>query len=77
VIRRSVDFAFANPKSALDFIRSHSQEMSEEVMYKHIELYVNQYSIDLGEEGRRAVTTLFEGAVKLDIIPEAKENLFL
>jgi 1,4-dihydroxy-6-naphthoate synthase len=77
VIRRSVEFAFANPKSALDFIRSHSQEMSEEVMYKHIELYVNQYSIDLGEEGRRAVTTLFEGAVKLDIIPEAKENLFL
>jgi 1,4-dihydroxy-6-naphthoate synthase len=77
VIRKSVEYAFANPKSGLDFIRSHSQEMSEEVMYKHIELYVNKYSIDLGVEGRKAVSTLFEGAVKLDIIPEPKENLFL
>ena len=77
VIRRSVEFAFANPKSGIDFIRSHSQEMSEDVMYKHIELYVNKYSVDLGEEGRKAVSVLFEGAVKLDIIPEPKENLFL
>lgn len=77
VIRRSVEYAFANPKSGLEFIRSHSQEMSEEVMYKHIELYVNKYSVDLGEEGRKAVSTLFEGAVKLDIIPQPKENLFL
>ena len=77
VIRRSVEFAFANPKSGLDFIRSHSQEMSEEVMYKHIELYVNKYSVDLGEEGRKAVSVLFEGAAKLDIIPEPKEKLFL
>lgn len=77
VIRRSVEYAFANPKSGLDFIRSHSQEMSEEVMYKHIELYVNKYSVDLGVEGRKAVSTLFEGAVRLDIIPEPKENLFL
>lgn len=77
VIRRSVEFAFANPKSGLEFIRSHSQEMSEEVMYKHIDLYVNKYSIDLGDEGRKAVSTMFAGAVKLDIIPEPKENLFL
>lgn len=77
VIRRSVEFAFANPKSGLEFIRSHSQEMSEEVMYKHIELYVNQYSVDLGDEGRKAVSILFDGAVKLEVIPEPKEKLFL
>ena len=77
VIRKSVEFAFANPKSGVEFIRSHSQEMSEEVMYKHIDLYVNKYSIDLGEEGRKAVSVLFEGAVKLDIIPEPKQTLFL
>lgn len=77
VIRRSVEFAFANPKSGLEFIRSHSQEMSEEVMYKHIDLYVNKYSIDLGDEGREAVSALFEGAAKLEVIPEPKEKLFL
>ena len=42
ILRRSVEFAFQNPKSGLEFIRSHAQEMSEEVMYKHIELYVNK-----------------------------------
>ena len=44
LIRQSVEYAFANPKSGIDYIRSHAQEMDESVMYKHIELYVNQYS---------------------------------
>ncbi|MDB5110483.1 MAG: 1,4-dihydroxy-6-naphthoate synthase [Mucilaginibacter sp.] len=77
VLRRSVEFAFANPKSGLDFIRSHAQEMSEEVMYKHIELYVNKYSVNLGEEGRKAIKLLFDTALEKGIIPEIKEEIFL
>ena len=77
VLRKSVEFAFANPKSGLDFIRQHAQEMSEEVMYKHIELYVNKYSVDLGEEGRKAIKLLFDTALEKNIIPKIKENLFL
>ncbi|MCR8559432.1 1,4-dihydroxy-6-naphthoate synthase [Mucilaginibacter sp. BJC16-A38] len=77
VIRRSVEFAFENPKSGLEFIRSHAQEMSEEVMYKHIELYVNKYSVDLGAEGRRAIRLLFDKALENHIIPEVKESIFL
>lgn len=77
VLRKSVEYAFANPKSGLDFIRQHAQEMSEEVMYKHIELYVNKYSIELGEEGRKAIKLLFDTALEKGIIPEIKENLFL
>ncbi|MDN3550537.1 menaquinone biosynthesis family protein [Mucilaginibacter aquaedulcis] len=77
VLRKSVQFAFANPKSGLDFIRSHAQEMSEEVMYKHIELYVNKYSIDLGNEGRKAITLLFDTALKNNTIPPIKEEIFL
>ncbi|GAB2702171.1 1,4-dihydroxy-6-naphthoate synthase [Mucilaginibacter koreensis] len=77
VLHRSVEFAFANPKSGLDFIRSHAQEMSEEVMYKHIELYVNQYSLDLGAEGKRAIQYMFDKANEEGIIPEIKEELFL
>jgi len=77
VIRKSIEFAFQNPKSGLDFIREHAQEMSEEVMYKHIELYVNKYSIDLGTEGRQAVNLLFDTALKKGVIPEFKESLFL
>lgn len=77
VLRRSVEFAFANPKSGLEFIRSHAQEMSEEVMYKHIDLYVNQYSVDLGAEGKKAIQLMFDKAHEKEIIPAIKENLFL
>jgi len=77
VLKKSVEFAFANPKSGLEFIRSHAQEMSEDVMYKHIELYVNKYSVDLGEEGRKAINLLFDTAKEKNIIPEIKEEIFL
>jgi len=77
VLRKSVEFAFANPKSGLEFIRSHAQEMSEEVMYKHIDLYVNKYSVELGDEGRKAIKLLFDTALKNNFIPAIKEDLFL
>ena len=76
-MRRSVEFALANPRSGLEFIRSHAQEMSEEVMYKHIDLYVNKYSVDLGVEGRKAIKLLFDTARQKQIIPEISQDLFL
>ncbi len=77
LVRKSVEFAFANPGSATPFIREHAQEMSEEVMYRHIDLYVNKYSLDLGPEGRTAVSTLFERANRAGVIPRTEQNLFL
>lgn len=77
LIRKSVEFAFANPKSSSDFVKKNAQEMNEEVMYKHIDLYVNKYSIDLGTEGRRAVELLFKKAQELDIIEKINEEVFL
>ncbi len=77
VIRRSVEFAFENPKSGIDFIRSHAQAMDEEVMFKHIELYVNKYSLDLGEEGRRAIQLMFDTAVANGVIPGFSGSPFL
>lgn len=77
VLRRSVEYAFANPRASLPYVREHAQEMSEEVMYKHIDLYVNQFSVDLGEEGRRAVQVLFETAVRKGVIPVPAAPLFL
>ena len=75
VLRRSVEYAFAHRAASLPFVREHAQEMSEEVMYRHIDLYVNEYSVDLGEEGRRAVEMLFERAGATGIIPAVKESL--
>jgi len=72
-----VEYALANRSASLPFVRRHAQEMSEEVMYRHIDLYVNEYSVDLGADGRRAVELLFEKARTTRIIPVVKENLFL
>lgn len=77
IIQRSVEYAFNHPESGMDFIRSHSQEMSIDVVKKHIELYVNKFSIELGEVGKKAVQTFFDEAQKVGIIPKTKQNLFL
>ena len=77
VVRRSVEYAFAHRGASLPFVREHAQEMSEEVMYRHIDLYVNGYSIDLGVEGRRAVELLFERARAAGIIPPSTGGVFL
>jgi 1,4-dihydroxy-6-naphthoate synthase len=76
LVRRSVEHARSRPLPVTDYVRRHAQEMDEAVMRKHIDLYVNQYSLDLGERGRRAVETLLEvqarmnpsaGAVERDV----------
>jgi 1,4-dihydroxy-6-naphthoate synthase len=77
VLRRSIEHAFAHRAETLPFVRAHAQEMSEEVMYKHIDLYVNDFSVHLGHEGRRAVELLFEKARATGIIPLVADELFL
>jgi len=57
-IRASVAHAFAHPEASRAYVRAHSQEMSDEVCDAHIKLYVNTYSLDIGEEGLRAVSRL-------------------
>lgn len=68
LIRQSVEFAFANPDSSSDYVKQHAQEMSLEVMKKHIDLYVNQFSVDLGTVGRNAVQLLFDKAHEVGLI---------
>jgi 1,4-dihydroxy-6-naphthoate synthase len=58
LIRQSVEYAFSNYPVLADYVKQHSQEMEENVMRRHIDLYVNNYSIDLGEEGKDAVKKL-------------------
>jgi 1,4-dihydroxy-6-naphthoate synthase len=60
LIKESVQYSFKNYPEISDYIKQHSQEMEESVMRQHIDLYVNNFSIDLGEEGKKAVATLVE-----------------
>ncbi|MBI4932060.1 MAG: 1,4-dihydroxy-6-naphthoate synthase [Bacteroidetes bacterium] len=70
VIRRSVEFAFANPDSSKSFVKKHAQEMDDDVIKQHINLYVNKFSISLGKKGREAVKIFLKKATSLnDSIP--------
>lgn len=58
LIRKSLEYAFGQYPELPEFVRSHAQEMDETVMRQHIDLYVNNYSLTLGGEGKKAVETL-------------------
>ena len=58
LIKQSVEYAFSNYPLLTEYVQMHSQEMDEHVMRQHIDLYVNNYSIDLGSEGKAAVRKL-------------------
>lgn len=73
----SVKYAKANPNASAGYIRHHAQELSAEVTSQHIELYVNDFSIDLGDEGVRAIETLFERAEAKGLIPPSDTPFFL
>jgi 1,4-dihydroxy-6-naphthoate synthase len=60
LIRTSVQHAFARRDVLSPWIRAHAQEMDERVMRQHIDLYVNEFSVALGDAGRRAVRTLLD-----------------
>ncbi len=58
VLRRSIEYAFANPMTSREFVKQHAQELEDDVIDKHIALFVNDFSLSLGEEGHAAMTTL-------------------
>ena len=77
VLRRSVEFALANPAQTLAYVAQHAQAMSREVMLQHINLYVNHFTVDLGERGKAAIERLFEEAWALNVIPKNDLPIFI
>jgi len=75
-IRRSVEFANTNHGELNEFIRCNAREMDTKVMQKHIDLYVNEFSVSLGIKGRQAVNQMFEFAVDAGIIPKIPDQIF-
>jgi 1,4-dihydroxy-6-naphthoate synthase len=76
-LRRSVEYALAHPGEARAYIKAHAQELSDTVIDSHIALYVNNFSVDLGDEGIRAVETLFARAEARGILPRQDLPLFV
>jgi 1,4-dihydroxy-6-naphthoate synthase len=77
VLRRSVEYAFEHPQSVMPYVRAHAQTMEDAVMQAHIDLYVTQYSVDLGEKGRRAVREMFRIAAEKGLLSQEPDRIFV
>ena len=76
-MKKSIEFAFANPLSSKKFVKAHAQEMSDEVIQKHIKLYVNNYSLDLELKGKKAIELMFEQACRAKLIYKPLHSVFV
>jgi 1,4-dihydroxy-6-naphthoate synthase len=77
VLKNSVEYAFNHRSEPLHYVKQNSQELSDEVIEQHINLYVNDFSLGLGEEGQMAVTEFLMRAESSGIIPESKKPVFI
>lgn len=77
VLRRSIEHAMAHPEDSLGFTREHAQEMDSEVMRQHIALYVNDFSLDLGEKGRAAVHRMYAEGATIAGFPDVSGEIFV
>ncbi len=68
-VARSVRFGRQNPEACLPTMRAHAQEQADTALWKHVELYVNDWTEDLGSEGRRALGRLGELAEQAGLVP--------
>ncbi|MBN1958851.1 MAG: 1,4-dihydroxy-6-naphthoate synthase [Desulfuromonadales bacterium] len=75
-LRQSIHYAYAHPEEPRHYIREYAQELEDNVINSHIGLYVNDFSIDLGQEGITAITTLFTRAEDRGLIPPCDLPLF-
>lgn len=76
-IRASVELAWSDPAATMPYVREYSQEMDESVCRQHIELYVNAFTADLGEEGHEAVRGLLQRAAAAGLTPPVEAGLLV
>jgi 1,4-dihydroxy-6-naphthoate synthase len=75
-IADSVRYAQANPEESRAYVRAHAQEMDEEVCARHIALYVNQYSIEMGDQGAQAIETLLARGAEVGLLPPVRRSIW-
>jgi 1,4-dihydroxy-6-naphthoate synthase len=75
-VRSSVEYARAHPEASVEYVREHSQEMDPAVCRAHIELYVNDFTLDYGPEGEGAIRRLLASAAEIGVVPSSAQGLF-
>jgi len=76
LMRQSVQYAFDHPTASKDYVTCHAQEMDESVMRSHIDLYVNNYTLDLGEKGKMAIAKMYEVGRQFGL-PRVEHSVFV
>jgi 1,4-dihydroxy-6-naphthoate synthase len=77
ILRRSLDFAYRDSIASYDFVAGNAREMDSDVMNSHIKLFVNEFTSELGKEGRNAIENLFRIAYEKGVIPSLPSRIFL
>lgn len=76
LIRKSIEFAYSQPDAGKEYIRTHSQEMEPDVIAQHIALYVNDFSVTLGPDGRSAIAFLLHKGLETGLLPAVTQPIF-
>ncbi len=77
VLRRSIEYAIQNPNMSKEYVCSYAQELDNEVIQKHIDLFVNQYTIDVGTKGQEAVNYMYNKGVEQGLFAKCDLKLFI
>lgn len=77
IMRRSVEYALMHPSSSKDFVSNNAQSMDAEVMQQHINLYVNDFSVSLGNKGKAAIHFLYKKAHELKLLEKEPQDIFI
>ena len=77
ILRRSLEYAYKDSLASYDFVSGNANEMDSTVMYNHIRLFVNEYTLNLGNNGKEAINELFRIAGEKGIIPALPDRIFL
>jgi 5,8-dihydroxy-2-naphthoate synthase len=77
LIKKSIQYARKNPDAGYEYIKKNAQELDDDVINQHIDLYVNEFTEELGEMGEKAVRVFFDRTEKAGIIPKSNETLFV
>jgi 1,4-dihydroxy-6-naphthoate synthase len=77
IIRRSLEYAYHDSLASYDFVVANAKEMESMVINRHIKMFVNKFTLNLGKEGKRAINELYRKAGEKGLIPPMPEHIFL
>lgn len=77
LVRKSLEYAFSFPDGTIPYMRQFAQSMDEEVLQAHLKTFVNEYSLELGTEGKRAIQVLIDKSVEAGLINDIPEDYFI